>query len=412
MRGCPLGINIPGFIRSLREGDAGAALVKIREENWLPLICGRICTAPCEAACVLTEEGAPIGIRALERYAADFGKLRLSRQPAFVRQGKRIAVVGAGPAGLTAAAGLAAKGYQPTVFESLDKPGGILRYGIPEFRIPKKVLDTEMEHIKALGVGIQTNCHIGQTIGFDELFAKGFAAVLLATGAGIPKFMEIHGTSLGGVYYGEEFLMRLNFRKAALFTPQHLNFFLGQRVAVIGSGNTALDCARAALRLGRQVSLIFRGTEEDMRVRPEERAYGKQEGIHFESLVRPVEILGNEQDFVRGLKCVRLDFADTEATGDWQLIPVPDSEFVLDTETVIIAAGHQPNALVGNAEVRSLLKLNEDGTIWFDAQSGLTSMPKVFACGNVVSNAGAVVEAMASGKKAAEYIDHYLKDNP
>jgi len=399
MKGCPVGINIPKFIRYLREGDAASAYRVIKEESWLPAICGRACSAPCEAACILKEEKAPIGIRALERYAVDHGK---SRSPTSKKnKGKKVAIVGSGPAGLSAAAQLAQKGFQVTVFESLDKLGGILRYGIPEFRIPKKILNQEIEDIKALGVDMQTSIFIGQTISLADLKKEGYAAVLLALGAGIPKFMELKGTSLGGVYYGEEFLMRIN-----LTSSDKPGFMLGERIAVIGSGNTALDCARSARRLGRQVTLLFRGTEEEMRVRSDEIKFAKEEGVVIEPLLKPVEILPDQNNFVGSLKCVRLDYADPEGKDEWQLMPVPQSEFMMDVDTVVIAIGHRPNSTV--SKLSAQLSLNKDGTIKVNEKNGMTTLEGVFACGNVVTNAGPLVQAMASGKRAAQWIENYV----
>lgn len=407
-KGCPLGIDIPRFIRSLREEKLNDAYEKIREKNCFPSICGRICSAPCEAACILNEEGAPpIGIRALERYAADFGKSKITRRNQPFLGGKKIAVVGSGPAGLTAASELAQRGYQVTVFESFDKPGGILRYGIPEFRIPKRVLDNEINEIRALGVKIEVNFLIGHTVTLDELIHQDFAAVLLATGAGIPKFMDIPGVSLGGVYYGEEFLMRVNRAKGPLFLRRLDKLPVGKRIAVIGSGNTALDCARTGVRLGREVTLIFRRTEEDMRVKREERIYAHEEGIRFEPMVKPVEILADPSRFVGGLKCVRMDFADADGSGEWKLVQVSDSEFILDADTVVIAVGHNPNSLVGKNV--SHLKVNQDGTFKVDEKSGQTTVPKVFAAGNVRTNASSLIDALASGKKVAEEMDAHLK---
>ena len=399
MQGCPLGINIPGFIRQLRENNVAGAYQTIKDKNPLPSICGRICSAPCEAACVLNDESSPIGIRALERFAADYGKSKVTRQQ---RKGKKIAIIGSGPAGLTAAYELAQKGYQVTIFEALDHPGGVLRYGIPEFRIPKKFLDQEINEIKMLGVEIQTNFYIGQTKTIQELKDEGFCAILLAMGAGIPKFMDLPGHSLGGVYYGEEFLMRVNLTKPGLFSRNTPNFPLGQKVAVIGSGNTALDCARTAVRFGCDVSLIFRRTEEDMRVRREEKEFAKQEGIKLEPLIRPIEIMADQDNFVGGLKCERMDFADDGVSEEWRLLPVPESDFIMEVDTVIIAIGHQPNSLLN--KLMPDLILDDDGTIQIDEETYLTSIPDVFAAGNVVTNAGPVVSAIASGKAAAEKI--------
>lgn len=403
-----MGIDIPGFIRLLREGNVAGAYARIRERNCLPAICGRVCTAPCETACVLNDEKAPIGIRALERYASDFGRSKAAKRRQASRGGKKVAVVGSGPAGLAAAAELARRGYAVTVFESFDKPGGVLRYGIPEFRIPKKILDNEINEIRAPGVDIETNFLIGRTAALEELPRRDFAAVLLATGAGIPKFMDLPGANLGGVYYGEEFLMRVNRAKSSLFSRGIPRLPMGQKIAVIGSGNTALDCARIGVRFGREVILIFRRSEEDMYVRREDRTYAKEEGVRFEPMVRPAEILAGPEHFVGGLRCVRMDYADSDGSGRWQITEVPGSEFVLDVDTVIIAVGHNPNSLLSKETPQ--LKTNKDGTLKVDEKSGATSIPGVFAAGNVRTNAGPLVEAMASGERAAEEIDAYLKE--
>ena len=397
-----MGINIPGFIRLLREGDIAGAYQKIREANWFPSICGRICSSPCELACVLTEENAPIGIRALERFASDHGRSR-GREEKPRLKGKKVAVVGAGPSGLTASAELAKKGFQVTIFESQDKLGGVLRYGIPEFRLSPKILDREIEEIISLGIDVRNHFFVGQTASLDELFKEGFQAILLASGAAVPKFADLPGSNLGGVYYGEEFLLRCHLLHTQRLPRGSSPFFLGQKVVVVGSGNTALDCARTAVRLGREVTIIFRRTEDDMGVRKDEREYAKEEGIRFESLVKPIEILPNDQHFVYAVKCVRMDYADSQETGHWQLIPVPDSEFLLEADTVVIAIGHAPNSLLLKE-----IKLNDDGSIQIDKETGMTSREGVFACGNVVTNAGPVVQALASGKKAAQCVEQYL----
>ena len=408
VKACPLGINILGFIRHLREGNWDAAQSQIKEESLFPAICGRICSAPCEVACILNEEESPIAIRALERFASDHGKGIALKQKKILFGDKKIAIVGAGPARLTAAAELTKKGYPVTIFEAQDKPGGVLRYGIPEFRLPKRILDQEIEEICRAGVEIKTNFFIGQTLNLDDFFQEGFSAILLATGAGRPKFMDLPGSHWGGVYYGEEFLMRVNLMQRSIFSSKPSNFFIGQKIVVVGSGNTALDCARLARRLGRQVTLMFRRTEDEMRVRKEERDYAKEEGVSLEPLLKPLEILANPQNFVSGLKCIRMDYADSEIEGKWELIPVPESECILQADTVILAIGHEPNTFMVSPEQGVSLRLKEDGSIWVDEQTAMTSSKGIFACGNVATNAGPVVEAMASGKRAAEKIVQYL----
>ncbi len=402
-------IDIPGFIRALRESDVIEAYAKLRENNPLSGVCGRICSAPCEKACILKEKSAPIAIRTLERFATDFGRPRNLRRP--VNKGKRIriAIVGSGPCGLTAAWRLARKGYEVIIFEAFDKPGGVLRYGVPEFRLPKRVLDDQIADIKTIGVQIETNFFVGKTASLDELRKDNFSAILLAMGAGIPKLRDIPGANLGGVYYGEEFLMRVNLMKANLFSQYIPSFGIGEEVIVLGAGNTAMDCARAAVRFGRKVTLIFRRPEDEMFVRPEERQYGKEEGVRVESMVRMVEILADSNNFVRGAKCIRLDYASTDKKGKWELVPVPGSEFILPADTVIIAAGHRPNSLIAmQSEGQPSLRLNDDGTIYIDKDTGMSSLPGIFAAGNVTTGPGPLIQAIAAGINISKKIDKYL----
>ncbi len=369
-------------------------------------ICGRLCPAPCERACVFNDEGAPIGIRALERYASDYGQAKVVRTQSSP-PGANVAIIGSGPSGLTAAVVLANYGHQVTIFESLNEPGGLLRYGVPEFRLPRKVLDGEMAEIQALGIEIQTNTLVGQSVGLDDLLSSGYKAVLLALGSGTPKFLDIPGTNLGGVFYAEEFLLRVNLMQARPFPRTSTPIKIGNNVAVIGSGYAALDCARMILRFGRKATLILAGTEDEVPIRIEEREYAKEEGLKLEVMVNVLEILGNDHGFVRGLKCSRSDFADPTNAGQWQLVSVPDSEFMIEVDSVILAAGHQPNSSI--LKKTSKLKFNPDGTIFVAQENSMTSIPGVFACGNIVSGVGgSVVETMADGKMVAEEMNRYL----
>ncbi len=401
-----MGINIPGFIRYLREGSVNEAYSKIRESNCLASICGRICSAPCEKACILNKENAPINIRALERFAGDFGKDKVTRLP-ISKDSKKIAIIGSGPCGLYSAWALIKKGYRVTVFESLEKPGGVLRYGVPEFRIPKRVLDSDINDIKIEGLEIVPNCFFGQTLSFDDLLQNDFKAILIATGAAIPKYLDIPGVNLAGVYYGEEFLMRVNLMKSNIFSRQIPTFPLGNKIAIIGSGNTALDCARASVRLGREVTLIFRRSEDEMRVKTIERDYAKEEGIKFEPLTRPIEVLASNKNFVKGLKCVRLDYTEQDESGKWQLEEVPDSQFTIEADTIVVAVGHRPNSNI--QKFYPSIELDEDGSIMVDADTGMTSLNGVFAAGNVVTNAQPLIRTLGAGKDIADKIDNYLK---
>ena len=389
----------------LREGDASGAYAVIRSKNCFSAICGRICSAPCEVACILNEDGiSSIGIRGLERYASDFGRFKQNKVD---RRGKKIAIVGSGPAGLSAAYSLVNLGYQVVVFEAFDKPGGVLRYGVPEFRIPKKILDGQINSLKALGVEIKTNLLVGKALSLEDLFEQEYAAILLATGAAVPKFIDVPGESLAGVFYGEEFLMRVNLTKSNIFSRYVPTFDIGEKIVVVGSGNTALDCSRSAVRFGRDVTLIFRRTEEEMFVRDEERDYGKEEGIKIEPLVRMVEIVGDANNYVTGIKCIRMDYADAGVKGEWILEPVPGSEFVIEADTVVICVGHKPNAHI--SKLSSGLKLDSNGTISVDDKTSMTSLSGVFAAGNVVTDSHPLIDALSAGMVVAGRIDDYLK---
>ncbi len=401
--GCPLGIDIPEFIRFLREGDIAGALKKIKEQNDLPGICGRLCPAPCEDICVLKEKEKTIKVRDLERYAADhgeksfFGRKMIGLEAAKA-SGKKVAVIGSGPAGLTAAAQLTRKGYGVTVFESLPAVGGVLRYGTPEFRLPSHVLGGYVDEMKSAGVDFKVNFHIGQVTALGEILEQGFSSILVAVGAGQPRFSDLPGAHLGGIYYAHEILMRLNFARP--MTPkQHIPLNIGQKIAVIGKGRAALECARACARLGKEVSVVFPETGEDgQSARPE--------GVQFEGLTRPLSFEQGENGLVRGVKCERMDFADPDASGAWRLIAVPDSAFTLEADTVILAVGNEPNTSF--LQKWTDLKINEDGSIWVDEETGMTSLPAVFATGGVVTGDCSLIDAMVSGKKAAHHMDSFI----
>jgi len=413
VKGCPVEIDIPGFIKLIKEGRRKEALEKIKEKNALPAICGRVCPQEdqCEAVCVLNKKKIPINIGALERYAADFGEVTKSPSHQVTNEEKllaKVAVVGSGPAGLTCAADLAKLGYQVTIFESLHIPGGVLTYGIPEFRLPKKIVQNEVEYIKNLGVNIKTDFLIGRTYTIEELFKEGFKAIFIAVGAGLPQFLGIPGENLNRVYSANEFLTRINLMKAYKFPEYSTPINIGKKVVVIGGGNVALDCARVALRLGREVTLVYRRTEKEMPGRIEEIENAKAEGVVFKILTQPVKIIGGEKGFVKGLECIKMELGEPDESGRRRPIPIKDSNFILDVDTVIVAIGQNPNPLL--AKVTAGIKTNQDGTIVVE-KNFMTSMPGVFAGGDIITGADTVISAMGAGKKAAVAIDKYIKWN-
>ena len=388
--GCPLGIDIPGFIRLLREGDTVLALERIKKENPFPAICGRICPAPCEQACVFHTDGEPIAIRALERFAADFGHSK-PEKPASSPRGKKVAIIGSGPAGMSAAYYLAKMNLSVTIFEAAHQPGGLLRYAIPEFRLPQKVLDEQFSQLQLLGVEIQTDAVFGRTMMIDELFMRGFSAVLLATGASLPLFSDLPGSDLTGVYYGMEFLYRLQTagKENALQAARQQKIPAAKTV-VIGRGAAAFDAARLSLRLGSEVKVVVDGFEEQAGVGDDILKESREEGIEILSM-RGLEIVGDDNGFVRGVKCRELE----------------EEPIILEARTVIIANGQRPNDFL--KQYLPQLKWNEDGSLWIDAQTGMASVEKVFGCGSAVTAGGSVVGAITGGKRAAQKISQYLQ---
>lgn len=411
--GCPLGVDIPSFIRLIREGDSAGALAEIREANDLPAVCGRICMAPCERACVLEKQSLPVGIRALERFASDHGRPRFAAKKTLIRTGKKVAVIGSGPAGLVAAAQLAKAGFKVTVYEILPLIGGVLRYGIPEFRLPKNVLDAEIEEIRSLGVEFKINFAVGQSMKFEQFLGEGYSSVVLTVGKNSTDLLDLPGADLGGVYYAKEILLATNTR----FEDQYKKSptpVIGPKVAVIGCDNAALDCARTCLRLGRDVTLIFSETVEDLKVYSDDVEHSREEGLKFEALSKPLNILGDARNFSTGVQCVRMDFAahsgtgahtgagDFNGSGKWELKPVPASEFVVEAQTVILSSGFKTN--IAPLALGVNLRTNDNGSVWVDAETSLTSVPHLYAAGDAVVGVSSVVEAMASGKKAAQAI--------
>ena len=415
--GCPVNIHIPEFIEKVKEDDFEAAYQIISRTSSLPAVCGRVCPqeTQCECKCVRGIKGEPVGIGRLERFVADWHAAHSDKVPeAPASNDHRVAVVGSGPSGLTCAGDLAKKGYKVTVFEALHTAGGVLVYGIPEFRLPKKIVAKEVENLKALGVDIETNVIIGKTLTVDELFDRGFEAVFIGSGAGLPNFMGIEGESLKGVYSANEFLTRSNLMKAYLDKPE-TPIMKGGNVAVVGGGNVAMDAARTALRLGAEnVYIVYRRSMEELPARREEVEHAQEEGIDFRLLNNPVEILGYhdpddprdpKNGFVTGMKCIKMELGEPDERGRRRPIPVEGSEFVLDVDTVIIAIGTSPNPLIKNTTKG--LEVNSRGGV-IVTEGGLTSRKGVYAGGDVVTGAATVISAMGAGKIAAKAIDEYI----
>ncbi|HHZ12674.1 MAG TPA: NADPH-dependent glutamate synthase [Clostridiales bacterium] len=407
--GCPVNIRIPEFIDQIAKGNIDRAAEIIKETNNLPAICGRVCPQEeqCEAKCILGVKGDPIAIGRLERFAADYALEKERKNQVPVSNGIKVAIVGSGPAGLTAAADLAKYGYEVHIFEAFHEPGGVLIYGIPEFRLPESLVRKEIEGIKDLGVKIHTNIIIGKTITIDELLEQGFKAVFIGSGAGLPKFMNIPGENLNGVYSANEYLTRINLMKAYDFPNNHTPIKVGHRVSVVGGGNVAMDAARSALRLGaEEVRIVYRRSEKEMPARLEEIHHAKKEGIIFDTLVNPVEVIG-DNGWVTGLKCVRMELGEPDSSGRRRPIEIPDSEFIQDVDIVIMAIGTSPNPLI--VSTTPDLKAHSWGGIIVDEETGETSKEGVYAGGDAVTGAATVILAMEAGKKAAKAIHEKLK---
>lgn len=410
VEGCPVNVDIPGFIKLVCEEDFAGAIEKIKGTNALPAICGRVCPqeTQCEALCVLGKKGQPVAIGRLERFCADYERQQGVKVPEVPKPtGKKVAVVGSGPAGLTAAADLAKLGHKVTVFESLHKAGGVLSYGIPEFRLPKEIVRQEVEYIEKLGVEFKPNYIIGRIKTLDELCDE-FDAVFMGTGAGLPNFMGIPGENFNGVYSANEFLTRVNLMKA--YDPEYdTRVRLGRHVVVVGGGNVAMDSARSALRLGaEEVSIVYRRGEEEMPARREEIEHAKEEGITFRLLTNPVRILGDDKFNVTAVECIKMKLGEPDKSGRRRPVPVEGSEFTIPAEVVVIAIGTSPNPMIFKGSEG--LDKNKKGTVVADEETGATSKCGVFAGGDVVTGAATVISAMGAGKKAAKAIDEYLKE--
>ncbi|MDI9568154.1 MAG: NADPH-dependent glutamate synthase [Bacillota bacterium] len=413
VKGCPVEINIPAFIAAIKERDFKGAIAEIKGKNNLPAVCGRVCPQEnqCEKYCVLGRKGEPVAIGRLERFVAD---LELADDSNGISMevapptGKKVAVVGSGPAGLTAAADLAKMGHAVTVFEALHVPGGVLMYGIPEFRLPKEIVQKEIDKIKDLGVDFRVNYVIGKLDSVKELLANGYDAVFVGTGAGLPYFMNIPGENLNGVYSANEFLTRTNLMKAYKFGEYQTPIKVGKRVAVIGAGNVAMDAARCALRLGAEETyIVYRRSEKEMPARLEEIEHAREEGVKFILLTSPVEFHGDENYNLTAMTCIKYELGEPDSSGRRRPIPVAGSEFKMEVDNVVLALGQGPNPLV--PATTPGLEVSKKGTIVVDEETGATSIPGIFAGGDIVTGAATVIEAMGAGKRAARAIDDYLK---
>ncbi len=410
VKGCPVSIDIPGFIAQVKEGNMEEAFHIISKSSALPAICGRVCPqeTQCEGVCIRGVKGEAVSIGKLERFVADWARENnIAPQPATEKKGKKVAVIGAGPAGLTCAGDLAKLGYDVTIFEALHEAGGVLLYGIPEFRLPKdEVVKAEIENVKKLGVKIECNVIIGRSVTIDELMEEeGFEAVFIGSGAGLPKFMGIPGENAKGVFSANEFLTRNNLMKAFredYDTPIHK----GQKVAVVGGGNVAMDAARTALRLGAETHIVYRRSESELPARAEEVHHAKEEGIIFDTLTNPTEILTDDKGDIIGMNCIRMELGEPDASGRRRPVEIPDSQFTMDVDTVIMALGTSPNPLISSTTEG--LDINKWKCIVADETTGATSKPGVFAGGDAVTGAATVILAMGAGKAAAKGIDAYL----
>lgn len=408
--GCPVEIDIPAFILRIKEGDFAGAKAKLLETNSLPAVCGRVCPQEdqCEKVCVLAKKGEPVAIGTLERFAADWKEEGRGPEPEPAAGKKsKVAVIGAGPAGLTAAADLARKGYRVTLFEALHQPGGVLVYGIPEFRLPKSIVFAEVEKVKRIGVELELDQVVGATLTPEELFDSGFKAVFVGTGAGLPRFMGIPGENLNGVYSANEYLTRVNLMKAYRFPEYDTPVIRGKKVGVIGGGNVAMDSARTALRLGAQeVTIVYRRSRKEAPARVEEVHHAEQEGVIFKFLTLPLRYLDDGKGWIKGMECQGMELGEPDESGRRRPVPVAGSEFIIDCDLAVVAIGNDPNPLLPRALPK--LKLGRKGTIETDPATGATSIPGVFAGGDIATGAATVIEAMGAGKRAARGIDQYL----
>lgn len=412
VEGCPVNVQIPDFLKLVADGKFEEAYEKIRETNSLPAICGRVCPqeTQCEQLCVRAKKGEPVGIGRLERFTADWYMAnKESKEAAIKKLNKKVAIVGSGPSGISCAGDLAKMGYDVTIFEAFHIPGGVLMYGIPEFRLPKALVQKEIETVKKLGVEIKTNMVIGKVFTLDELIEEGYEAIFIGSGAGLPSFMGIEGENLNGVYSANEFLTRINLMKAYKFPDCDTPVKVGKSVAVVGGGNVAMDAARSAKRLGAEnVYIVYRRSESEMPARLEEVHHAKEEGIIFKLLTNPLKIIGTEDGWVKGMECIEMELGEPDASGRRKPVPKKGSEHIVEVETVVIAIGQSPNPLI--ASTTPGLDTQKWGGIIAHEETGATSKIGVFAGGDAVTGAATVILAMGAGKKAAAAIDEYIKN--
>ena len=409
--GCPVNVQIPDFIALVAEGKFEEAYEKIRETNSLPAVCGRVCPqeTQCEQLCVRAKKGESVAIGRLERFVADYYMAHNKEKVEKVEKlNKKVAVVGSGPAGLTCAGDLAKMGYDVTIFEAFHVPGGVLMYGIPEFRLPKALVQKEIDSVKNLGVEVKTNMVIGKVLSLDELVDEGYEAVFIGSGAGLPSFMGMPGENLNGVYSANEFLTRINLMKAYKFPFTDTPVKVGKNVAVVGGGNVAMDAARCAKRLGAEhIYIVYRRSEAEMPARIEEIHHAKEEGILFKLLTNPTKIIGSDDGWVTGMECVQMELGEPDSSGRRRPVAKQGSEHIIDVETVVIAIGQSPNPLI--ASTTEGLETQKWGGIIADEETGATSKIGVYAGGDAVTGAATVILAMGAGKKAAMAIDEYIK---
>jgi glutamate synthase (NADPH/NADH) small chain len=414
VEGCPVDIDIPGFITAVREDNMPEAVRILKDKNSLPGICGRVCPqeTQCEVKCTLDKKGAPIAIGRLERYVADWERAHTKSANLMVIHpeptGEKVAVVGSGPAGLTAAADLAKLGHNVTLFEALHVAGGVLMYGIPEFRLPKETVQAEVDYVISLGVNLKLDTVVGKTVSVDEILNNGFQAVFLGPGAGAPMFLNIPGENLNGIYSANEFLTRVNLMKAYRFPEYDTPVKVGRKVGVVGGGNVAMDAARCALRLGaKEVYIIYRRSEVEMPARREEVENAKDEGIQFRLLTNPKRFIGNDQNWVTGMECYEMELGEPDDSGRRRPIAIPGSEYIIEVDTAIAALGTRPNPIIPQSTEG--LETSKWGTVIADEVSGQTKKAKVWAGGDIVTGAATVISAMGAGKRAAADIDEYLR---